>query len=64
MAEKNYLQEGFHQGLKDGGKVSNKKELERTIKDVYSKSSPGNALEYMTGYFEGFSKSYMASINE
>ena len=64
MEGRNYSQEGYQQGLEDGAKARNKKELEETIKNVYSKYSHRNALEYMTGYLGGFSKSNRASINE
>jgi len=63
MAGRNYKQEGYHQGLEDGKKVRNKKEMGKTIKTLYSIYSPGNTLEYMEGYIEGFSESNMISIN-
>jgi len=64
MEGRNYRQEGYKQGLEDGTKVTKRKEFEKTIRNVYSKYSHINALEYMTGYIGGFSKSNMASINE
>jgi hypothetical protein len=64
MEGRDYRQEGNQQGLEDGTKVRNIHELEKIIKQVYSKYSHVNALEYMTGYLGGFSKSNMASINE
>ena len=64
MEERNYRQEGYKQGLEDGTQVTIRKELEKTIRNVYSKYSHVNALEYMTGYIGGFSKSNMASINQ
>jgi hypothetical protein len=64
MEGRDYRQEGYKQGLEDGTQVTIRKELEKTIRNVYSKYSHVNALEYMTGYLGGFSKSNMASINE
>ena len=64
MEGRNYRQEGYKQGLENGTKVLNKNELEKTIRNVYSKYSHINALEYMTGYIGGYSKSNMISINE
>ena len=64
MEGKNYRQEGYKQGLEDGTKVTKRKEFEKTIRNVYSKYSHINALEYMMGYIGGFSKSNMISITE
>ena len=64
MEGRNYRQEGYKQGLEDGTQITIRKELEKTIRNVYSKYSHRNALEYMTGYLGGFSKSNMTSINE
>jgi hypothetical protein len=63
MEERNYRQEGYRQGLEDATKVLNKNDLEKKIRNVYTKYPHINALEYMTGYIGGFSKSNMASIN-
>ena len=64
MEGRNYRQEGYKQGLEDGTQVTIRKELEKTIRNVYSKYSHVNALEYMTGYIGGYSKANMTSINE
>jgi len=45
-------------------KSQKEKNWKKIIKNVYSKYFHVNALEYMTGYIGGFSKSNMASINE
>jgi len=63
MKIKNYWEEGYQQGLKDGKTVEHTYELDEIMKEINSKYSPEAAQRYINGYQIGFGESTLEKIN-